>query len=373
MAEQQLQWSDIKLTPEYFPDPVFARQQSEPKTDPETGKISQATYYSAPLAIKIKDPESGKLRQLPFFEFEGPIMKSAGGINIRRENGRVQASIWTSLNLQDKENDMLSFTGFPMDPDDWEKMPEISTEDEEGRDKVGFLTQLHMRCMSAAYKDRKSIGVDGIKNRSAFEGVFKSPLRWNTNQEGQVVEGSNPNRYWNIFLRGDPDKKGHRKAPFSIPADNKEGELTLPWSVLQDAEVTFKPLIRVKSIYAGGGKLSFQMEIMSAVVYDFVRLNSRSAQTGTIKALSADKALVTKLAEQLAAVKMALEPEERKDEPAAKPASPKAEALPAKSVGRLQVKKAAALEEATPSRSKKMSRRARKTSSEEDNGEGELD
>lgn len=295
-----LQYDTIKLDPEHFPEPVFDKKQSKPKIDPETGELGeQINYFSAPLKYK-KEDSRGRLVTEEYFDVEGPIMVSKGGIVVKKDGARYRASIWCSHPIKDET--MLKYCGMPMEPSEFDKMPEVSTDDTPGKDSVGFLTQFHLRCLLAAFKVRKAIGVDARKIEG-FESLFTSLLRWSTNDDGSLVENRDPNIYYNILLVGDPTKKGHKKAPFSMACDvteqNPKGEVVVPWEYLQESLVTFKPVIRFKSIYAGGKKCSIQMEIISAVLYDFEPIVVASEQVITLAEVRQDTERVTRLADQL--------------------------------------------------------------------------
>src|SRR5258706_391923 len=156
-----LQYDTIKLGPENFPEPSFDKKQSKPKIDPETGELGeQITYFSAPLIYKKADSK-GRLVAEQFFDVEGPIMVSKGGIVVKKDGARFRASIWCSHPLKDPV--MARYCGFPVEPADFEKMAEESTDETPGKDSVGFLTQFYLRCLLASFKVRKAIGVDAKK------------------------------------------------------------------------------------------------------------------------------------------------------------------------------------------------------------------
>lgn len=313
MTDTFFPYDQITLNEQTFPKLVFERKESQQKPDPETGKLSdKVTYYSAPLAFNYKNPKNGKMMRAPRMLIQGPKMKSNGGIQLKENNGRMQASMWCSHDMTDEK--INNFIGYPVEPDDWIKMPDISTDEEDGRDSIGFMSNLHQMCMDSAYECRGSIGVTGIKNRSAFEAIFKNPYKFRHNPDGTVVPGCNPSKYYNLYLMGDIRKKGHRKAIMSIPANNKDGETVLDWAFLKDADVEFIPLFNFKSVYCGGGKLSLQMEIVSAVITSFVKQDSKGKQVETIQALREDKALLNTLQDQLAEMMKSMDGDSTKSE-----------------------------------------------------------
>ena len=51
----------------------------------------------------------------------------------------------------------------------------------------------------------------------------------------------------------------------------------------------------MKSIYSGGGKASIQMEIISAVVTSFIRLNTKGEQKDVIEKYNKDEEVVARV------------------------------------------------------------------------------
>jgi hypothetical protein len=305
-VKEFLQYDKVELDPESFPEPEFEKKTPKAGVDPETGKTEEVIpYYSAPLIHKTRGAD-GKYRTDQKFEVEGPILTSDGGIVVRKAKGKYQASVWVSHDL---DNEMVkNFCGAPIDASDFMKMPEKTITDEEGevtpgKDSLGFFSQLYLRCVCYAFAKRDKIGVTGCKGIAGFEALFKHPLKWTYNPDGTPMDGRNPSKYYNVFLLGDPSNKG-RKAPFAMPVEEcKEfptGEMELDWCLLQDVRLSFRPLLEFASIYCGGGKLSIQVKIKSAVVYGFPRLSNTCQQKVTLAEARKDGDLLSTLKEQLA-------------------------------------------------------------------------
>lgn len=304
-----LQYNEVDLSPECLPNPIFKEMKSPPELDPSTGKQIKAGvgYYTAPLIHKTRGKD-GKLRVDRAFQVEGPIMTSEGGIVVRKKAGKgYEASVWVPHDLEKKE--MSDFIGEPIDAADFAKMPEKNTVNEEGiitengKESVGFLSQLHLRLLLFAFDKRADIGISDCKKLANFEGKFKHPLKFTYNPDGTVMLGKNPTKYWKVFLLGNPEGKCKR-APFSIPVpiseEYPEGEQVMDWCFLQDVRLIFRPLITFKSIYCGSDKLSIQCEISSGVVYSFEPLNNNCLQTITLSKAREDTSLIQTLQEQLA-------------------------------------------------------------------------
>ena len=163
------------------------------------------------------------------------------------------------------------------------------------------MSNLHLRCMEYAFEDRQDYGLGGAGKLDSFDTIFTSPIKWNLkDNQGNVMEGSTARASFKVFVYGDPSKKKTRKATFSMPdPKSPDGEFVFPWEYLEDSDVTFAPLFQMKSIYSGGGKASIQMEIISAVVTSFIRLNTKGEQKDVIEKYNKDEEVVARVAEQL--------------------------------------------------------------------------
>jgi len=111
---------------------------------------------------------------------------------------------------------------------------------------------------------------------------------------GDPIQGRAPSMFLKLFRRG--------KAPFAEETlFTGLDEKPIPWTLLQNVEMRFIPLIHVKRIYVGGGKASIQMEVVSAVVTSIRARGSATRQTGTIQRLqTARPELADMVAGQLA-------------------------------------------------------------------------
>ena len=116
-------------------------------------------------------------------------MRSRGGINFEQKGKRWSAYI--SVSLDPKQDGILDFTGKPVELSKWIDMPEKSTKNVIGRDKMGFMSNLHLRCMEYAFEDRQDYGLGGAGKLDSFDTIFTSPIKWNLkDNQGNVMEGS---------------------------------------------------------------------------------------------------------------------------------------------------------------------------------------
>jgi len=299
--ELHLMPSEIDLsTTKSFPKIKFEKKTTQPKTNKDTNETeAPQSYNTATIIYKHLNPTTNKYEKQERWLVQAPVMKSRGGLVAAKKNGRWGCYVVCS-NLDLKIEGMKEFLGQSLELDDWLDMPDKSTKDALGKNDVGFLQNLYMRCSEQAYEDRDSLGLTAAKKPNMMGAVFKNPVKWPTDSRGDVIPGASPTILLKVFLMGDPSKKNTRKAIFSIPAPGtKTGEQVLPWEFLQEAEIEFEPLIQIKSVYAGGGKASLQMEIISAIVHSFVRLNTRGEQTELIEKYSGNEELTRKLMDQM--------------------------------------------------------------------------
>jgi hypothetical protein len=110
---------------------------------------------------------------------------------------------------------------------------------------------------------------------------FKKPVHVPWDPVAQApMEGRAPTAFYKLFSRG--------KSPFVEQTiftglDNKP----IPWTMLQNVEMKFIPLLHFKRIYVGGGgkNISLQIEMLSAVVTYIKGRGTSSNQQATITRL----------------------------------------------------------------------------------------
>jgi len=126
---------------------------------------------------------------------------------------------------------------------------------------------------------------------------FKTPVHRKMDEmSGKYVEGHAPTMFLKLFTRG--------KAPFveQTMFTGLDGK-PIPWSLLKNVEMKFIPLLHFKRIYVGGGKVSLQIEMVSAVVTYIKGRGTSTAQTSTItRLLGARPELQDAVAAQLAKI-----------------------------------------------------------------------
>lgn len=113
-------------------------------------------------------------------------------------------------------------------------------------------------------------------------GMFKSPIyRPRDEVTFEYIQGRAPSMYFKLFCGQNPTDE---KTLFTGP-DGKP----VPWENLKGVEMKFIPLLRVKSIYCGGGKAALQMDVLSAVITKISLRNTESRQMGTIQRLKQER------------------------------------------------------------------------------------
>lgn len=288
---QHLQYSNVDLSPECFPEPAFEKKLFQPIMDPETGRMGHpCPYYIAPLIHKTRDSK-GRLRTDTKFLVEGPILSSVGGIQLRKgSNNKYVASIPVLHDIYDEE--IRKYCGIPMDAKQFAKLP-VDT-----KSTIGFLTQLYLRCISYVFDNRNKLDLH-VRCIEALEAYFVNTLKWENDIDGELIEGRSPFRWYPILLKGNISNPNHIKAPFSIPCkktpNNRKGQIVLPWSRLQNVELRFRPLLEFTHIDVINDKITIQSRIISAVVYGFTSISTICRQEVALANAREDEDLLQEL------------------------------------------------------------------------------
>jgi hypothetical protein len=289
-----LQYNNVDLNPDAFPAPIFEKKLFPGQMDPETGRVEEIfPVYTAPLIHNTKDAK-GKYRQDKFFEVEGPLLTSETGIEISYNQNRNKYQATCQVQHDLSNEDISNFCGIPMENKDFDDLSE------EGKSKVGFMSQLYYRCLYYAYRERNKLGIRA-NNINSFEACFPPLIKWDYNSNGEPLEGRNPYKRYRVLLKGDL-RYNHTKAVFSIPAkkdkNNKRGEIVLPWRKMQDVQLIFRPLLRFIDINCGAGRITINCQIVSAVVYGFTKVTLFCRQEATLALAREDEDLLEQLLEQ---------------------------------------------------------------------------
>lgn len=128
--------------------------------------------------------------------------------------------------------------------------------------------------------------------------LFKNPIYYPRDDQGNLREGKNPSIYLKLF------KRGYGATEERTLFTDLEGK-PIRWELLQGVEMKFIPLVHCEKIYIGGGKASLQMKVVSAVVTYVAARNTVTRQTDTIKSIvTTNPRAAETLAEQIAKLTM---------------------------------------------------------------------
>ena len=296
-TDKIFQTPEIKLSSEYCPDFQFSKQTSKQTEDKNTGKLTEPiTYFTAPIVVNHHNSNGILIRNNRFL-VEGPEMSTKRGIMVKTNNGRVNASLLVSFNMSNPY--IKAFIGEPIDSTEWDAFSEPEKE------SVGVIQRLYRRAFDSAFKTRGQIDIRNIKLKSQFEAIFKDPLRWNVGQDGNIIQGSNPQKYFELRLfmnEGETDPlKARNKTIFStVIPDSKDPskivEKVLDWKYLTEHSFNFKPLIHFTKLSCVAGKVTLKCIIVSAVVTSIpIKNQITSDQIDTINDLKQNHALALQM------------------------------------------------------------------------------
>src|SRR5436853_3691954 len=111
---------------------------------------------------------------------------------------------------------------------------------------------------------------------TGFKSIIYRPV---DEMSGQPVQGRAPSMFFKLFSRG---KAPYVEQTVFTGLDNKP----IPWTLLQNVEMKFIPLIHIKRIFIGSGKASVQMDMVSAIVTEIRARFSSGRQLHTLNNLN---------------------------------------------------------------------------------------
>lgn len=211
------------------------------------GKVAANYYHTINFKYNVSpDPAIKNTKDLLF---EGAEVFSPSGLIAKPgKSGRMEYSIMVKYNLGKKDQ----------------------------AEMIAALDKLHYTCAVALQKQRGSVKLHSFSAEHAEMCGFKNPTyRARDPVSSEYIEGASPTCFLKLFKRQNGSTLFTR--PDGTPID---------WRILQNAEVTFIPLIHFKRIYVGS-KPSLQSELKSAIVTSAVPQNSNSLQQSTMKRLMA--------------------------------------------------------------------------------------
>lgn len=293
-ATLKINWQDFD--PSRLVKSSVETKQSKPRFDPSNpAKPPESVSYGT-MPIKYAYPTTNQRGEaceiVDVLCVEGPVLYSPVGITKKTQSADVEsASLYTTFDLRDEE--VASFVSDGSDG----KPP-------------GFWETLYRACYDRLWEVKPNVPALGkITKKDHLEGIFPYPIFWqHDSQTGHILKGKNPCKYFNLLSYGKPGSVGRRETLFTIPVKDETNPALdqyqrFEWAELENVEMKFKPLIRFRQIFIGGGKASIQFEIVSAVVLDVVKANTQSAQRDTLDRFAADTSRVATLQAQVAALR----------------------------------------------------------------------
>ena len=243
--------------------------QREEKMVPGTGPGTEkppAVYYQVPLLYNYGHGENKSLND---FMLEGCELESSFGIQSKPgQSGRMEHTLMTKINMNDAEQARF----------------------------VDSIGQIHAGCCYILGQMKGAVKMFDF-NPQAPGGLFKNPIyRPRDEITGDYIPGRAPSIFFKLFSRG--------KAPYAEQTlFTGLDEKPIPWTLLQNVEMKFIPLIHIKRVYVGGGKASLQMEVVSAIVTSIRARGTATRQSTTIQRLRTDRPELTDtVAAQLAKI-----------------------------------------------------------------------
>lgn len=279
----------IKHT-EFNPDNLIKTnvesKQSKPRVDPSNpaAGAQSVPYQVMPIRYQysVKREDGTSVPVIGPLSIEAPPLFSPSGIMIKSNSeGFDTGSIFTTFDMTDP--DVRSFCS--MGP-------------EHTGDEPGFWQKLYVWCLDKVFEARPQIPsiMNRARDKASLAGLFGFPLYFKRDMAtGDILPGSNPSRFFNLTSYGKVGSAGRKETTFQSSIVDRiiggeKSYKSYSWNMLTNAEVKFQPVITFRQLYIGGGKVTLQFEITSAVVVSAVPAGSSCKQKDTISRYEQDPA-----------------------------------------------------------------------------------
>jgi len=227
-----------------------SEQKTIPGTGPEAKPPSPPQYYfQIPLMYNYGTQEK---RILNDFLLEFCEMETSLGIQSKQgQSGKMEHSIMCKFDNNNPEQNKT----------------------------IEVMDQLYLGCAYILGTVKVQVGLRHFNPEQAEATGLKRPVyRPYDKVTGELIQGRAPSMFLKLFSRG--------KAPYA--EQTLFTDITgkpIPWTLLQNVNMKFIPLVHVKRMYIGGGKASIQMEVVSAIVTSISARGSTTRQTDTLQRL----------------------------------------------------------------------------------------
>jgi hypothetical protein len=201
--------------------------------------------------------------------YEGPEMTAQYGLKCRVQGKKVTWSLLTIFDLPDEGH-------------------------------IGYITtmeNMHSTTANHLHSIRGKIKMPHFSVDIAEATGFKFPIVYPRDADTcEIIEGASPMQWINLI------GSGKFKTKFTFPGAKKDE--VIDWDLLVGAKFRFTPCFQYTHVYIGGGKMSMQIKLASAVITDIEPSNAVARNIGTADALArADPEIEKKMRAQLEQMK----------------------------------------------------------------------
>jgi hypothetical protein len=181
----------------------------------------------------------------------------------------------------------------------------------ETQNLVTVIHSLHKRCCELFDKDKGRAMMPRFNKDDPS--IFSVPIYlWkDASSPSGYKEGSDPGFFFRVINRTVSSPTGKFlpfdvKTRFTRPKKREDGTYCveeIPWSVIENSEISFIPVVNYKSLCVAGGKISFQHELHTALITDIKEISRSVDQTDTVnRVLTANPSRLDTLEDQIAKI-----------------------------------------------------------------------
>lgn len=226
------------------------QQQMQQQQQQQQGQQQQQNYYQI---IFMYNYGTDEVKFINEFLLEGCVMETSFGIQSKLNSGRMEHSMMVRFDTNNEECNLF----------------------------INKLELLHQTIANNLALSKGVVKCFNFNPQMAEATGLKNPVyRARDSLSGDIIQGRAPSMFLKLFNRGKPPM--NQQTLFTDLRGNK-----LPWSLLENAEIKFIPLIHIKRLYISGGKASIQMEVVSALVTSIIARGTTTKQLATANRLLA--------------------------------------------------------------------------------------
>lgn len=276
-------------------------RDSKPKINPKTGQIESQKFYTVSLQYRYKVLNK---KTNTHYESVGPLnvrfpqVKTTQGIVFRNQDLPKDRQIlpyqsYMSLMSESYEGKLSASISvrFDMNNDSQKELVDV------------FYTKLTNLILERIFSMKGEFKMpSSIKSVEHLTPLFKEPIYYPQDSNGEIVLGSSPSKFFTLLSIGKPGSFSRKETKFNYPVKNDRGEWEKEnWKNLCNVEMEFVPEVCFQSLSILSTNMIYLKDILTEATIDsIIPANSISRQDDLLENKATDFSHIQKLKDQRA-------------------------------------------------------------------------